>query len=76
MDIGYAIRTKSVHKKWCVWCSAKTKGKHIIGTKWIFRNKLNEQGEVVRKKARMVAQGYNQYEGIDDSETFSPFSRL
>jgi hypothetical protein len=35
----------------------KPKGKHIIGTRWVFRNKLNKQGEVVRKKkARMVAQ--------------------
>jgi hypothetical protein len=32
--------------------------KNIIGTKWVFRNKLNEQGEVVRNKARLVAQGY------------------
>jgi len=34
--------------------------KNIIGTKWVFRNKLNEQGEVVRNKARLVAHGYNQ----------------
>ena len=34
--------------------------KNIIGTKWVFRNKLNEQGEVTRNKARLVAQGYSQ----------------
>jgi len=39
--------------------------KKIIGTKWVFRNKLNEQGEVTRNKARLVAQGYSQQEGID-----------
>jgi len=39
--------------------------KNIIGTKWVFRNKLNEQGEVVRNKARLIAQGYSQHEGID-----------
>ena len=43
----------------------KPKGFNIIGTKWVFRNKLNEQGEVFRNKARLVAQGYSQQEGID-----------
>ena len=46
----------------------------IIGTKWIFRNKLDEFGNVVRNKARLVAQGYNQQEGIDFDETFAPFA--
>jgi len=39
--------------------------KNIIGTKWVFKNKLNEQSEVTRNKARLVAQGYNQQEVID-----------
>jgi hypothetical protein len=42
----------------------KPKGTHIIGTRWLFRNKLNEKGEVVRNKARPMAQGYSQQEGI------------
>ncbi|GJY38662.1 retrovirus-related pol polyprotein from transposon TNT 1-94 [Tanacetum coccineum] len=37
----------------------------IIGTKWVFRNKLDENGVVSQNKARLVAQGYNQQEGID-----------
>ena len=37
----------------------------------MFRNKLNEHGEVVRNKARLVAQGYSQQEGIDFTETFA-----
>nr|GEX90244.1 retrovirus-related Pol polyprotein from transposon TNT 1-94 [Tanacetum cinerariifolium] len=37
----------------------------FIGTKWVFRNKLDENGIVSRNKARLVAQGYNQQEGID-----------
>ncbi|KAH9783400.1 Integrase catalytic domain-containing protein [Citrus sinensis] len=48
----------------------------IIGTKWVFRNKMDESGVVVRNKARLVAQGYNQEEGIDFDETFAPVARL
>ena len=48
----------------------------IIGTKWVFRNKLNEKGEVVRNKARLVAKGYNQEERIDFDETYAPVARL
>ncbi|GKA24774.1 retrovirus-related pol polyprotein from transposon TNT 1-94 [Tanacetum coccineum] len=43
----------------------------IIGTKWVFRNKLDENGIVSRNKARLVAQGYNQQEGIDYDETYA-----
>ncbi|GJR09349.1 retrovirus-related pol polyprotein from transposon TNT 1-94 [Tanacetum coccineum] len=48
----------------------------IIGTKWVFRNKLDENGIVSRNKARLVAQGYNQQEGIDYDETYAPIARL
>nr|GFC94967.1 retrovirus-related Pol polyprotein from transposon TNT 1-94 [Tanacetum cinerariifolium] len=48
----------------------------IIGTKWVFRNKLDENGVVSRNKARLVAQGYNQQEGIDYDETHAPVARL
>ncbi|GJW12858.1 retrovirus-related pol polyprotein from transposon TNT 1-94 [Tanacetum coccineum] len=48
----------------------------IIGTKWVFRNKLDENGVVSRNKARLVAQGYNQQEGIDYDETDAPVARL
>ena len=37
----------------------------IIGTKWIFRNKMDKHSNIVRNKARLVAQGYSQEEGID-----------
>src|SRR3954462_2633829 len=49
---------------------------NIIGTKWIFRNKKDEDGIVVRNKARLVAQGYTQIEGIDFGETYAPLARL
>ncbi|GJX29438.1 retrovirus-related pol polyprotein from transposon TNT 1-94 [Tanacetum coccineum] len=48
----------------------------IIGTKWVFRNKLDKNGVVSRNKARLVAQGYNQQEGIDYDETYAPVARL
>ena len=53
-----------------VWTLVDRPSNHpIIGTKWVFRNKLNEEGKVVRNKARLVAKGYNQEEGIDLDET-------
>ncbi|GJZ45949.1 retrovirus-related pol polyprotein from transposon TNT 1-94 [Tanacetum coccineum] len=48
----------------------------IIGTKWVFRNKLDENGIVSRNKARLVAQGYNQQKGIDYDETYTSVARL
>nr|GEU90386.1 copia protein [Tanacetum cinerariifolium] len=48
----------------------------IIGTKWVFRNMLDENGIVSRNKARLVAQGYNQQEGIDYDESYAPVARL
>jgi transposase InsO family protein len=47
-----------------------------IGTKWVFKNKQGEDGLVVRNKARLVAQGFCQKEGIDYGETFAPVARL
>ncbi|KAL4037012.1 hypothetical protein IC575_000595 [Cucumis melo] len=49
---------------------------NIIGTKWIFKNKTDEEGRVIRNKARLVAQGYSQIEGLDFGETFAPVARL
>ena len=43
----------------------------IIGTKWVFRNKLDENGVIIRNKARLVAKGYNQEKGINYDETFA-----
>ncbi|GJV33047.1 ribonuclease H-like domain-containing protein [Tanacetum coccineum] len=44
------------------------KGKHAIGTKWVYRNKKDKRGILVRNKARLVAQGYTQEEGIGYDE--------
>nr|GEY69375.1 putative ribonuclease H-like domain-containing protein [Tanacetum cinerariifolium] len=47
-------------------------GKRAIGTKWVFRNKKDERGVIFRNKARLVAQGHTQEEGIDYEEVFAP----
>nr|GEV22039.1 hypothetical protein [Tanacetum cinerariifolium] len=51
-------------------------GKRAIGTKWVYRNKKDEKGIVVRNKARLVAQGHTQEEGIDYEEVFAPVARI
>ncbi|KAI3732648.1 hypothetical protein L1987_63855 [Smallanthus sonchifolius] len=51
-------------------------GQTAIGTRWVFRNKQDERGIVVKKKARLVAQGYTQEEGIDYDEVFALVARL
>jgi hypothetical protein len=48
----------------------------VIGTKWIFPNKQDQDGIVVRNKARLVAQGYTQVEGLDFGKTYAPIARL
>jgi hypothetical protein len=47
-----------------------------IGTKQVWKNKEGENGEVVRNKSRLVAQGYSQKEGLDYEETFTHVARL
>nr|GFA63312.1 retrovirus-related Pol polyprotein from transposon TNT 1-94 [Tanacetum cinerariifolium] len=52
------------------------KGVRHIGTKWVLKNKRVERGIVVRNKARLVAQGHTQEEGIDYDEVFAPVARI
>lgn len=54
----------------------KLENKNVIGMKWVFRNKMDETGQVVRNKARLFCKGYAQEEGLDYGETFAPVARL
>ena len=54
----------------------RLKGVNVIRTKWIFKNKSDEHGTIIRNKSRLVAQGYTQVERIDFDETFAPVARL
>jgi hypothetical protein len=49
----------------------RPKDKNVIGTKWVFRNKLNEDGRVTRNKERLMCKGYAKVEGIYFEETFA-----
>nr|GEZ62156.1 hypothetical protein [Tanacetum cinerariifolium] len=51
-------------------------GKRAIGTKWVYRNKKDKRGIVIRNKARLVAQGHTQEVGIDYEEVFAPVARI
>ncbi|GKC56933.1 putative ribonuclease H-like domain-containing protein [Tanacetum coccineum] len=51
-------------------------GKKTIRIKWVYKNKKDERGVVVRNKARLVAQGHSQEEGIDYDEVFAPVARI
>ena len=63
-----------IQKVWVLVDLAR--GVRVIGTRWVFRNKRDERGIVIRNKARLVAQGYTQEEGIDYEEVFAPVARI
>jgi hypothetical protein len=48
----------------------RPKDKNVVGTKWIFKYKVNKEGQIIRNKARLVCKGYAQVEGIDFEENF------
>lgn len=50
--------------------------RNVIGTKWIYENKSDENGNLTRNKVRLVTEGYTQIEGVDFDETFTLVARL
>ena len=64
-------------KRHNVWTLVpRPKDRTIIGTRWVYRNKLDKDGVIIRNKARLVAQGFTQIESIDYGETFAPVARI
>ncbi|GJU46560.1 putative ribonuclease H-like domain-containing protein [Tanacetum coccineum] len=76
LDRGYAGRASIIQVTRSLDFSGFTKWKRAIGSKWVFRNKKDERGIVIRNKARLVAQGYTQKERIDYDEVFAPVARI
>jgi hypothetical protein len=52
------------------------KDKNVVGTKWIFKNKLNESADIINKKSILVCKVNSQVEDIDFEDTFAPVERL
>ncbi len=60
-----------------VWTLVEPPSRHnIIRTKWVFKNKQNEDGLTVRNKAKLGAQGFTQVKDLDFDETFAPVARI
>ncbi|GJW80136.1 putative ribonuclease H-like domain-containing protein [Tanacetum coccineum] len=76
LDRGYAGRASTIQVTKSLDFSGFTKWKRAMGSKWVFRNKTDKRGIVIRNKARLVAQGYIQEEWIDYDEVFAPVARI
>ena len=59
-----------------MWTLVERPNTNIFGTKCVFRNKQDENGVVTRNKARLVAQGFTQVEGLDFEKIYAPVARL
>jgi hypothetical protein len=69
-------RNTSFSTPWSIRSRTKTKDRKVVGSKWVFKVKTGPDGEIIKHKARVVAQGFTQIEGIDYDETFAPVAKL
>ncbi|KAJ9557240.1 LOW QUALITY PROTEIN: hypothetical protein OSB04_011854 [Centaurea solstitialis] len=74
--ISATTENKNSRETWFWRLVVRPRGKSIIDLKWIFRNKKDENGLVICNKAKLVAKGYRQQEGIDYDDTFAPLAWL
>ena len=63
---------RSLHEQGTWELVERTRDMNVVGSKWVFNTKRNHLGQVVRFKARLVAQGFKQITGVDFLETYSP----
>ena len=76
MESEIYISMQSLHRN-KVWALVELPpNRKVIGSKWVFKRKVNANGEVERHKARLVAQGFSQKYGLDYEEMFSPVVRF
>lgn len=72
--MSYELNKFKQHEIWTL--VSRPEKKTIIGTRWVFHKKMDEDRVVTRNKAHLVALGFTQLEGLDYDETFSPMARL
>nr|GEW49088.1 hypothetical protein [Tanacetum cinerariifolium] len=76
-EVGAEADTNNLELLTVVWTLVDlSNDKRAIGTEWVFRNKKDERGIIIRSKARLVTQGHTQEEGIDYDEVFAPVARI
>nr|GFA06264.1 hypothetical protein [Tanacetum cinerariifolium] len=76
MNVETSINEEVFHEIKIWRLVPRPEGKTIIKTKWIFKNKKDESSLVIQNKAKLVAVGYSQQEGIDYDETFVPVAQI
>lgn len=62
------------NKTWTI--VERPKGKSITGSRWVLRTKLNQDGSIIRRNARLVAKGFSQRKDVSYFETFAPVARI
>jgi hypothetical protein len=77
-DLNWVVAMQELNnlKRNEVWSLVERTKQNVVSTKWVFCNKQDDYGVVIRNKARLVAKGYSQVKGLNFDETFAPVARL